>query len=336
MREEANIYQLKDLYEIANKIKELKPWRYLNEIELVTILLPNKEEPIYCSIMGKEGDTYGIAIYDGFRAVRGYFNIIKSEKIPSSQLIRYENSIVIYFTNKKRLKSEDIEIIDKLGYKFEGKNDWIYARSLKKGFAPYKLDRYEVIETTEILEQLFLCIKEYFSENKEFSIMNGESIFRWYNKQKFIWENFKSELFIPENTDSNVILNEARILKKLINKNRVNTDLELDIVYLESVVNDKEFETPIIPRLCLLADHHTGIVLDQRLLTPSNDDIQEVFGVIINYMKEIGRPLCVYIRDEYIKKILHYLCKKLNIELIISEELIAIDTVCKGLFAEGY
>lgn len=40
MRNEATLDEWKELYDIAIKIKDLKPWEYLYDMDIITILLP--------------------------------------------------------------------------------------------------------------------------------------------------------------------------------------------------------------------------------------------------------------------------------------------------------
>lgn len=336
MRKEANLKQWKKLYELGNKLRTLRPWDYLEELDLITILIPEVEEPYYCSIMGSRGEPFGVTIYSGFKSIQGFFKVASSKEIPESQLIRYEDCIVIYFGQKENLFDEEIDILEKLNFNYGNSNDWTFARSVRKGYAPFMLDEDEVIECTEVINELINGIVEYKEKINEINFKEGGTLLRWYNKEKESWENLNTELFLGNIIYENVILNDKQTLIELKEKNKINSTLELDIIYLESVIDDKEFDKPIIPRLCLLADHENGYILEQELLTPKNDDVQELLKALINYTKVIGIPKSLYVRDEYTKSVLRHLCKKLSIELKIKEKLISIDSICKGLFSEVY
>jgi len=63
MRNEASIEQWNKLYEVTINIKKLEPWNYLWDIDIITIILPEYEEPFYCSVMGKNGQCFAISVY---------------------------------------------------------------------------------------------------------------------------------------------------------------------------------------------------------------------------------------------------------------------------------
>ena len=53
MRKEASINAWKQLYDITLKLDKLEPWNDLGDTQLVTIQLKDREEPVFCSVMGK-------------------------------------------------------------------------------------------------------------------------------------------------------------------------------------------------------------------------------------------------------------------------------------------
>ena len=44
------IEQWKELYDAAISIRQIAPWDYLWDMNLVVIRLPGREEPVYCSV----------------------------------------------------------------------------------------------------------------------------------------------------------------------------------------------------------------------------------------------------------------------------------------------
>ena len=62
MRTEAKIEEWKKLYEAATRIKELKPWEYLWDIDIVGILTgDNPEDTVLYSVLGGGGSCVGLA-----------------------------------------------------------------------------------------------------------------------------------------------------------------------------------------------------------------------------------------------------------------------------------
>ena len=131
MVDNINYELFKELYQITLKIKKLEPWKYLYDVDLITIIVPNREEPVYCSIMGRDKEHYGIGVYPGVNQLLGLLKISEG-KIPKHQYGRYNNSLQCTFSNHDKVSKEQLELINKLGYKFEGENNWIYFSSSLK------------------------------------------------------------------------------------------------------------------------------------------------------------------------------------------------------------
>ena len=81
MVDNINYELFKELYQITLKIKKLEPWKYLYDVDLITIIVPNREEPVYCSIMGRGKEHYGIGVYPGVNQLLGLLKISEG-KIP--------------------------------------------------------------------------------------------------------------------------------------------------------------------------------------------------------------------------------------------------------------
>ena len=56
------------------------------------------------------------------------------------------------------------QIVKDLGYKYRGKNQWLYFMSFEPGYAPFNLDQDEVLRMTEYLQGLEKIL-EYYEEN---------------------------------------------------------------------------------------------------------------------------------------------------------------------------
>lgn len=56
MRKEALLEQWKQLYEAATRIKELKPWEKLWDMDLIAVRSGAKEDTVFYSILGRGGD----------------------------------------------------------------------------------------------------------------------------------------------------------------------------------------------------------------------------------------------------------------------------------------
>lgn len=81
MRKEASIEQWKTLYEAGTRIKELKPWEKFWDMDLIGIRYGAEEETIFFSILGRGGDCYGIAVYEGYEGLNSFLMLTMQESM---------------------------------------------------------------------------------------------------------------------------------------------------------------------------------------------------------------------------------------------------------------
>lgn len=335
MRNEASLEEWRELYNVAIRLKDMKPWEELWDMDLITILPYGKEEPCICSVMGKGGECYGIGVYNGINSIHNFFVTANSQDIPSHQLIRYQNNIVCYFGSRDELTKKELNIIKELGLKFRGKSNWIYFRVFETGYAPYMPDRDEVLELTDILKNLYMAIKS-LHKGLEIDFEGGKTLMRRFNEEDNLWINYEMPVFIPEIQYPIPVLEDQLLIKRLTKQPSNKSILELDIAYLNSTINDRSYDKPIIPRLCVLADGRSGMLISQAMITPEDDEADTIFETIINYILQRGKPKRIIVRDEYILSILMDLCKRVDIKVTTSANLRAIDEFMESFYEYGF
>ncbi|MBB6622374.1 hypothetical protein H7E67_02915 [Clostridium gasigenes] len=324
MRKEANLAQWEELYKVAIRIKEMKPWEELWDMDLITILQSEEDEPCCCSVMGKGGECYGIGAYIGINAIHNFFVMANSSEVPPHQLIRYQNNTLCNFGNREELTKKELTIIKDLGLKFRGKNNWIYFRVFEKGYAPYMPSEEEVLELTNILKHLFMAIKALHNGVKV-DFEGGNTLVRRFDNERNLWINYEEHVFIPEVKYPVPVLEDEILMGRLKNQKKNNSILELDTVFLNGTINDRNYIKPLVPVLCVLAESRSGMLISQEMITPDDEEIQVIFGTIINYIMQYGKPKKILVRDMHIFSILMDMCKKMEVDLIIKGNLKAID-----------
>lgn len=325
MRKEASIEQWNALYEVTIDIKKLEPWKYIWDMDIITIILPEYEEPFYCSVMGRGGECFAIAVYKGFEAINGFYKLAGAKYIPSHQLIRYQDNLTCYFGDREELSSKERKVIKDLGLKFRGRNQWIYFRSFKPKYTPYMLDQDEVTELTYIFQNLFMSLRAIIEKNVNVNFEEGYSLYRMYDKKQDLWLNFEGPLQIPNRQVISAVINNDLLIEKIKRKKYLNNVIEFDTVYVNALVEDKKYERPVLPRVIIFAENNTGMLLKQNMMMPEIDDMEQILDSLLDFLINKGKPKTICVRDEYISDLLSDICKKVEIELVISEKLPSID-----------
>ncbi len=330
MRKEASLEQWKLLYEVAIKFKALKPWNNLWDIDLTQIVLPEYEEPFFSSVMGKAGECIAIGTYVGVDAINGFYYIIDNPKISPTQYIRYQNNLMCYFGDRNELSSKELKVIKDLGLKFRGKNEWIYFRAFETGYVPYILDEHQVVRLTFVFQQLYMALKHFVEGKIKVDFESGNILKRQYDDKSKLWLTSEAPNIIPPRVRRTTVINDELLLAKLNKLKDINNEIELDTLFLNVVINDKEFEKPFLGKLLIIAECKSGMLIDQSMLSPKDDVTENVLGIFINFLMQNGKPKTVYIRDEYMKDCLVDLCEKIGILLKVKGKLKAIDTFEKA------
>lgn len=317
MRKEATLEQWRALYTITSKIKELEPWNYLWDSNLIVLELPDEKEPIYISIMGRAGNCYGIGTYVGYNGYQDYCSIMSAEQIgPSVEYVMFEQSnLSCYFGNREEVPSKAKKVIKDLELKFRGKNQWTYFESYKKGYTPYILDQEETILLTKCYEQLLPALQDYLQQDAIVDFEIGEMLTRKYNKKKKTWSTYADLIDVPLRSYPAIQLSDDIIIAKMKKKPQVNRYLALDMVYLNASVADKKYDRPVNPKMILLMDEKQGVIIDNDMLDPYADEIQAIIGSLGNFVLNYGRPKTIFVRNIFIESVISDTCSQLKIKV---------------------
>ncbi|MGI6449124.1 MAG: DUF7309 domain-containing protein [Desulfitobacteriia bacterium] len=330
-RNEAGLEQWHDLYDVTMRIKSLQPWEHLWDMDLVTLQLPEFEQPFFVSVMGRNGECFAIAVMEGADALLDFYRLADSGDIPSGQLIRYQNNMTCYFGDREELSKSERDTIKELGLKFRGRNQWIYFRSFARGYAPFTLDQEQVVKLTRVFQELFMALKAFLENQIPVDFENGQTIYRYFDSEKGLWVTTGGTLKRPLKKYRVPVVEDEVLIKRLKGQKKTESELEIDTLYLNAIINHAESGRPIMPVMVILADHDSGMLIDQEIISPGDDDIFTILGILIDYIENSGRPKKVVARDEEMAHLLSDLCRRVDIQVEIKGRLEAIDT-----FAEEF
>lgn len=146
MRSEATLDQWRELYKAATKIKELRPWEKFWDMDLIGIRNGAEEDTVFFSILGHGGECYGINVYEGYSGLNDFLMITMQRRLNLSveYAMANQKNLTCYWGNREELSEKQRKIIKELGYKYRGKNQWLYFLSFEPGYYPYNPDQEEV------------------------------------------------------------------------------------------------------------------------------------------------------------------------------------------------
>ncbi|HWQ71391.1 MAG TPA: hypothetical protein VN370_03625 [Desulfitobacteriaceae bacterium] len=329
MRKEANLEQWRELYDVTLRIQSLQPWKFLWDMNLITLQLPEFEQLFFASVMGRNGECFAVAVMEGADALNNFYQLAVSPDIPSSQSIRYQNNLTCYFGGREELSKSERDTIKKLGLKFCGKNQWIYFRSYERGYAPFLLDETQVVKLTRVFQELFMALKAFIENQIPVDFDKQQTLYRRFDPERELWITTAASLNIPRKKYRIPVVNDEVLIGRLKKQKSSKAVLEIDTLFLNAVIHDSESGRPIMPVLFLLAERHSGLPVDQEILSPGDDDITRILSSIIKYIEDFGRPEKIVVRDEEMAHLLSDLCQRVDIKIGIEGSLQAIDALAE-------
>ncbi len=314
-REEASLEQWRALYEAAAKIKELKPWERFWDMDLIA--LKEGDDSAFAVIMGRGGECYGIAIYEGLEGLNDFMMLCNREKLNLSQIYTgfTQNSLTCYWGDRDELSQEQYRIIKSLGYKFRGKNQWPYFISHKTGYLPYNMDAAEVERMTVYLLRLAQAIAYYDERKFEIDFERGNLFCYSLDQETGRWGGTEQPLPFVSYRFVRLDISDEKFERELCEVPQGNRGLDVQIECIPAAIGDEEYERPGAIRMVMLADTTTGMILSADIIHPDEFEGDVLINCILGVIFESGRPREIRICNDIIENYLCDLCKVAKIKL---------------------
>ena len=318
--------QWEQLYEVAKNIRLLAPWEHLNDSQRITLLLSDRDEPVYIVVMGNGGMTYGIGIYYGYDSLRRLLKLNESEIDENNMTVAFEQRCInLYFGDREELELRDKKVIKQLGLKFRGKNEWPYFRSMKPGFMPWYINRDEAELAISALQNFAMAFLAYSKISFKTDFQSGETFLRFYDVDSAMWYNTAMKMpLIPFIIPKMIITNDV-LMAQLKKKKRNQAKIGLIITYISMPVLENKDERPKMPRIAILVDMEKGMIIDQAM--DIGDIGSAVIDLLTSYIKNNGRPEFFAVMDDYTGDYIEDFATKLEIKLVEDKRLIAISNL---------
>lgn len=299
-RKEATLKQWAELYDAAVSIRRLEPWRYLSIEHLTVIELETGQEPVYLSAMCSPDGCGSISVYEGQRGyedIRELLSIDEYDPVYAAFVLMHQSCLALHFTEREAVPPEQKDRMKRLGLRFRGKGNWPVFLSMKKRFVPYGLDQQEVIRMTLALQGYVMAIRSHIEQGLKVDWENGESLFRAYSETQKLWINFPYKLSPTERNYPGVVITDELLKKRLQKTKKNHANILMDLVYMNEMVEDEQWDRPINPLMFIAVDRESGMILDMKLLDPEQQEADAMMEFMLCYIHEHGRMKSVTARN---------------------------------------
>lgn len=338
MRIEATIEQWKDLYEVTTRIKELEPWEKFWDMDLIGVIKDDDEDTVFYSILGRGGDCYGIAVYEGFEGLNSFLMLTmqQSMNLSTEYAMFNQKNLTCYWGNRDELSDKQRKMIKELGYTYRGKNQWLYFLSFEPGYYPYNMDTDEVLRMTEHMRNLERALKCYEQETEGVDFEHGNMYHIMLDEENEIISTGEMPLPFTSFQFGNLLITDEELLSDLAKVPKCNAVLEADVSVLGASVNDKKYDRPANPALSLLGDANSGAVIKFEMLEPEDDAIVMLAEILIGFIFQFGAPKEVRVTNVIVESGLEQICDVCKIKLRRVKRLPGLDEFKYSLGRFGY
>lgn len=333
MRKEASLEDWKSLYDVTTRIQQMKPWEYLWDMDLIGIQCEKEEETVFYSVLGRGGECYGIAVYEGYEAFNQYLMLTMQERLNlSNEYVMYnQKNLTCYWGNREELNDKQRNVIKELGYKYRGKNQWLYFLSFEPGYYPFNLSLDEVQRMTVYMNDLELALKNYVEAGIAVGFDNGNMFSFVFGNNKKTWNFGEKPLPFTAFQYGNLIITDDELLEELANVPKGKMYLEVDISPMGVSVSDKKYDRPANPVMCLIADAKSEMIIKCEMKEPGTDPIVELAEEIIGFIFAYGAPKEIQVSNVIVESGLEQICDVCKIKLRRVKKLKALEYFRTGM-----
>lgn len=149
-----------NLIDIAIAIRDLAPWRWLTDSQLIGVRDPETGQVWYCSIMGMLGEYFAVMAYPGEKGLMMLQVSSARDEQPAMHHLLTISGISVDFDDEEYLEPPDFLLFGKLNKCFKGSMAWPKFRDYTAGYFPWFLNANQVTLFTLILSQVLAIAKQ--------------------------------------------------------------------------------------------------------------------------------------------------------------------------------
>ncbi|MEA3478178.1 MAG: hypothetical protein U9R60_08370 [Bacteroidota bacterium] len=315
----------KKLYDLMKRIHELKPWEWMDEIDVFGVEDPETGVIGYVSIMGQLGEHYSIAVYLGQEGLGGLWSLHENALDFKPEMLLEIPQLQASFEDEDMLDPEDKMIIKKIGLSFKDEQAWPMFRSFRPGFFPWHLEAWEQKFLVHVLEQtiqMVLRVKvnpgllEPEDENEDEylvrKLINGSE-----------WEDVTTDQPLLESMSIPLSISARQInLFKYLPLSR--NIWEIGFSWTPAPVKDNSAR-PYYPYLLFVLHKKSEMILGHELLTPL-PSLKEMRGTIPDKFLELAvrigkRPEEIHVNSELLYQVLYPLNEATGLRIKFKQSL---------------
>ena len=316
------------LYGLASDLYGLRPWRFLDEDNLIVVRDSVSGELCYCSVMGALGEVLSMHAYIGAEGLRQFRKMEAEEIADPGEFFASTHCVYVEFVPRAGLQRQDRELLATLGHpQGRGLASPIF-RTMRPGFLPWFVTEDEARMMAECIRAVIVVCSAVASQ-KSVKFWQHANIYPMVTRFEGAEPRYHVEMFqsIPPSEPSvaPVRLAEETLLAIRRQDYAVRGVMELDITYSGAAIGKKGERNSCVA-IAMAVDAESGMVLAPEVADSSvaaGDTIAKVFLKAIQTSRTLPRE--VRVRSQKLKDCLTPLMEFLGVAVRVANRLPASD-----------
>ena len=316
------------LYRLASDLYGLRPWRVLDEDNLIVVRDSVTGELCYCSVMGALGEVLSMHAYIGTEGLRQFRKIEAEEIADPGEFLASIHCVYVEFVPKAELLRQDRELLAAVGHpQARGLASPIF-RTMRPGFLPWFVTEEEARTLSECIRAVIIvCAAAARQKNLKYWELADTypMVIRMEGPEpRYRVEMFHS-ILPPEPPIAPVRLAEETLLSLSRQDYAVRGVMELDLTYSGAAIG-KKGERNACASIAIAVDAASGMVLAPEVSdssVPAGDVLARAFLKAIQARRAL--PKEVRVRSQRLKDCLAPLMDSFGVAVRVASRLPASD-----------
>lgn len=327
----------KTLHDLTSKVYAMKPWEWMEEINVFGVRDATDGTTLFVSVMGMLGEHHAVAIYPNAESLAGFWAM----QAAASQEVLAQRLFMTYHVQaslgaKKELLPPEKAIAQQLKVRPAGSHAWPMFRSYRPGWAPWPVNAQEARWTKLALEQL-LHVAPRFLEAPDLldaKVSDDHYLVRQPTaaSQEAAWSDTFEEFVLHEEWPQASL--EPDIRDELRTLPQEPFSLEVDVMPSMTLIGPRSGR-PASPFIFLAVVQEAGAVVAFELMDPEGP-VGNLWlrlpSLLARSMRKVGaRPAWLCVRSRLTQGAVEPACRQLGIPLRIDAELPALTEAYESL-----
>jgi len=316
------------LYRLASDLYGLRPWRILDEDNLIVVRDSVSGELCYCSVMGALGEVLSMHAYIGAEGLRQFRKIEAEEIADPGEFFASTHCVYVEFASKADLLRQDRELLAALGHpQGRGLASPIF-RTMRPGFLPWFVTEGEAQTLAECIRAVIVvCAAVASQESVQFWALTDTypMVTRREGAEPRYHVEMIHSILPPESPVAPVRLAEETLLAMRGQDYAMRGVMELDLTYSGASIG-KKGERNACASIALAVDAESGMVLAPEVTdssVPAGDTLAKVFVKAIQASRTL--PKEIRVRKQQFKESLAPLMESFGVTVRVASRLPASD-----------